>query len=278
MNRARASVPASAAKTSGTVVRRGVVGHKAFFPEILGELGWQPRGRAHGLIEPKSLYRAPEACQANRPQRTRLPAVKYLGSLAIGTTRVGGRGPSLWAQPIGPYNAAVAPPGHGPGGMSNRFAIQGEFRMVLTPSTMLPLGTKAPPFSLLNVDGRTVSLADFAGAKALLVVFMCNHCPYVKHVAPGLAELAREYQAQRRGGRRHQLQRHVGPSGRLARANGAGSRRTGATRSPICSTKRRKLPGPIAPPARPTFTCSTKTSGWSIVDKWMPAGRATACR
>ena len=68
--------------------------------------------------------------------------------------------------------------------------------MVLTPSTMLPLGTKAPAFSLLGVDGRTVSLADFAGAKALLVIFMCNHCPYVKHVAPALADLAREYQAQ----------------------------------------------------------------------------------
>ncbi len=66
--------------------------------------------------------------------------------------------------------------------------------MVLTPSTMLPLGTKASDFSLPNVDGRTVSLADFAQAPALLVVFMCNHCPYVKHVAGGLAKLAREYQ------------------------------------------------------------------------------------
>ena len=55
--------------------------------------------------------------------------------------------------------------------------------MVLTPSTMLPLGTKAPDFSLVNVDGRTVSLADFAGEPALLVIFLCNHCPYVKHVA-----------------------------------------------------------------------------------------------
>jgi peroxiredoxin len=61
---------------------------------------------------------------------------------------------------------------------------------------MLPLGTKAPDFSLPNVDGQTVSLGDFAGAKALLVVFMCNHCPYVKHVAPGLAQLARDYQAR----------------------------------------------------------------------------------
>ena len=68
--------------------------------------------------------------------------------------------------------------------------------MVLTPSTMLPLGTKAPAFALPNVDGRTVALADFATAPALLVVFMCNHCPYVKHVAAGLAQLARDYQAK----------------------------------------------------------------------------------
>ena len=68
--------------------------------------------------------------------------------------------------------------------------------MVLTPSTMLPLGTKAPAFSLPNVDGKSVSLEDFAGAKALLVVFMCNHCPYVIHVAPELAKLAAEYQGK----------------------------------------------------------------------------------
>ena len=68
--------------------------------------------------------------------------------------------------------------------------------MVLTPSTMLPLGTKAPDFSLPNIDGRTVSLADLSGAPALLVIFMCNHCPYVKHVAPELARLARDYQAK----------------------------------------------------------------------------------
>jgi peroxiredoxin len=59
---------------------------------------------------------------------------------------------------------------------------------------MLPLGTKAPDFSLPNVDGRTPSLDDFKGAKAYLIVFMCNHCPYVKHIAPELARLAREYQ------------------------------------------------------------------------------------
>lgn len=68
--------------------------------------------------------------------------------------------------------------------------------MVKTASTMLPLGTKAPDFSLKNVDGTTVSLADFSDAKALLVVFMCNHCPFVKHIADGLAQLAQQYQAR----------------------------------------------------------------------------------
>lgn len=66
--------------------------------------------------------------------------------------------------------------------------------MVRTASTMLPLGTSAPDFSLQDYDGKTVSLSDFRGRKGLLVVFMCNHCPYVKHVAPELAKLADEYQ------------------------------------------------------------------------------------
>ena len=58
---------------------------------------------------------------------------------------------------------------------------------------MLPLGTPAPEFSLPNVDGSTVSLSDFAGAKGLLVVFMCNHCPFVIHIAEQLAAFADEY-------------------------------------------------------------------------------------
>lgn len=66
--------------------------------------------------------------------------------------------------------------------------------MVQTASTMLPLGTQAPEFKLPNVDGRMVSLAGFEGAPALLVIFMCNHCPYVIHVADALARLAHEYQ------------------------------------------------------------------------------------
>lgn len=68
--------------------------------------------------------------------------------------------------------------------------------MVMTASTMLPLKTKAPQFSLVNVDGRTVSLADFEGSPTLVVVFMCNHCPFVKHLASALAQFGREYQAK----------------------------------------------------------------------------------
>jgi peroxiredoxin len=65
--------------------------------------------------------------------------------------------------------------------------------MVRTPSTMLPLGTVAPDFSLPNIDGRSVSLADVAGEKGTVVMFICNHCPFVKHVADQLATLGRDY-------------------------------------------------------------------------------------
>lgn len=66
--------------------------------------------------------------------------------------------------------------------------------MALTPSTMIPLGSQAPDFRLPDTDGRTVARDDFKNAPALLVMFVCNHCPYVKHVRQGLADLAREYQ------------------------------------------------------------------------------------
>jgi len=68
--------------------------------------------------------------------------------------------------------------------------------MVRTASTMLPLGTKAPAFSLPDTDGKTVELATLAGSKALLVIFMCNHCPYVKHVAEQLKSLSDDYMPQ----------------------------------------------------------------------------------
>ncbi len=65
--------------------------------------------------------------------------------------------------------------------------------MARTPSQMLPLGTAAPDFSLPDADGRMHSLADAAGSRAYLVMFICNHCPFVKHVADELARLGRDY-------------------------------------------------------------------------------------
>ena len=63
-------------------------------------------------------------------------------------------------------------------------------------SLMVALGTTAPRFSLPDTRGGTASLEDFAAAPALLVIFMCNHCPYVKHVQKPLAALVKEYQAK----------------------------------------------------------------------------------
>jgi len=66
--------------------------------------------------------------------------------------------------------------------------------MSATASTMLPLSTKAPDFHLPDTEGKTVSLSDFRDAGALVVVFLCNHCPFVKHVIRDLVDLAKEYQ------------------------------------------------------------------------------------
>ena len=66
--------------------------------------------------------------------------------------------------------------------------------MALTESTMLELGTTAPDFALPDVvTGKTVHRDDFRGARALLVIFICTHCPYVKHIEKGLAQLGRDY-------------------------------------------------------------------------------------
>lgn len=67
--------------------------------------------------------------------------------------------------------------------------------MSLTPSTMLELGTQAPDFDLPDVvSDKKVSLQDFESSRALLVIFMCNHCPYVKQIKEGLVELANDYE------------------------------------------------------------------------------------
>jgi peroxiredoxin len=65
---------------------------------------------------------------------------------------------------------------------------------VAVESTMLPLGTPAPPIKLPSLGGETVSLDDDPDARALLVMFICNHCPYVRHVEGALSQLISEYQ------------------------------------------------------------------------------------
>ena len=68
--------------------------------------------------------------------------------------------------------------------------------MAKTPSQMLPLGTPAPPFSLPDAHGTLHSLDDAAGSDACLVMFICNHCPFVKHVADELARLGNYCEAR----------------------------------------------------------------------------------
>ena len=66
--------------------------------------------------------------------------------------------------------------------------------MALTESTMLGLGTTAPDFALSDVvTGKIVRRNDFSGQKALLVIFICSHCPFVKHIEKSLAALAKDY-------------------------------------------------------------------------------------
>ena len=68
--------------------------------------------------------------------------------------------------------------------------------MSLTPSAMLDLGTSLPRFSLPDLDGTVRRSDEFRESPALLVVFICNHCPYVEHIRAGFVRFAREYQAK----------------------------------------------------------------------------------
>ena len=68
--------------------------------------------------------------------------------------------------------------------------------MVMTQSRMLALGTAAPDFSLPDPLGKVHNLREFADSKALVVAFICNHCPYVKHIVGGLAQFAHDFQSR----------------------------------------------------------------------------------
>jgi len=66
--------------------------------------------------------------------------------------------------------------------------------MTLTASTMLALGVEAPDFHLPDIHGRNWSLSDVEGSKGLLIMFICNHCPFVRHIQNVLAQVCVEYQ------------------------------------------------------------------------------------
>lgn len=68
--------------------------------------------------------------------------------------------------------------------------------MALTQSTMIDLGSPAPDFLLPSTEGGNISLKDFTNDRALVVLFICNHCPYVIHIAPALSALAKEYMSK----------------------------------------------------------------------------------
>lgn len=68
--------------------------------------------------------------------------------------------------------------------------------MALTPSNMLPIGTRAPDFSLTSTEGLTIDLDSQRGEKGTAVLFICNHCPYVIHIADVLARTAQQYMAK----------------------------------------------------------------------------------
>ncbi len=127
--------------------------------------------------------------------------------------------------------------------------------MVKTASTMLPLGTQAPNFRLPGIDGREVSLSDFAGAPALLVIFMCNHCPFVKHVAPELVRLFDDYSNKgvaMVGISSNDVQAY--PQDNLENMQKEAALQGISLRT--CSTNRKRLPRPTKPHVHRTSTFS----------------------
>jgi len=146
--------------------------------------------------------------------------------------------------------------------------------MALTPSTMLPLGTTAPDFRLPDTNGKTAALADFKDNAALLVIFMCNHCPYVKYIRGGLAQLARDYLP--RGAAIVRINSNDAanypedsPAKMKEEVKSAGYL------FPYLYDETRPPPRPIAPPAPRTFISSTKTGSLSIAASLTTAVPAT---
>ena len=150
--------------------------------------------------------------------------------------------------------------------------------MAKTESTMLALGTLAPDFALPDViSGTTIRRDDFRGMKALLVIFICPHCPYVKHIEKSLGDLSADYEDKplaivaisSNDAKTHPAD---GPDGlrQQAHDNDFDFR--------IYMTSRSMWRTRIRPHARPILICSTRISNSSIAGNTMTAAPATAFR
>jgi hypothetical protein len=150
--------------------------------------------------------------------------------------------------------------------------------MALTESTMLELGTIAPDFALTDVvSGKAVRRDDFRGTKALLVMFICTHCPYVKHVEKGLAALGNDYARQPVGHSGHQFKRCFNASRRCSRGAQAAGRELWLSTSLTSTTKRRPWRMRTRRHALRTSFFSIELSSWCTAGSSMEAGQATAC-
>ncbi len=144
-------------------------------------------------------------------------------------------------------------------------------------STMLALGTPAPAFTLAEpLTGSEVSSADFS-QPALLVMFICNHCPYVQHVRSGLVQLRADYSTADLGMVAISAN---DPGSHPGDAPSGSPRRPGprATASRTCSTRRRRPPRPTPPPALPTSSSSAPTAAWPTAAASTAAAPAATSR
>ena len=149
--------------------------------------------------------------------------------------------------------------------------------MAQTASTMLlPLGATAPSFDLADPSGRRFSLESLDGSPALLVAFICSHCPFVRHVRAGFASLVAEY--QKRGvavvaiaSNDAKAYPEDGPEGMAAEAKEVGYS------FPYLFDETQEVAKAYGAACTPDFFLFDRERRLSTAGRWTAAGRATAC-
>jgi len=124
--------------------------------------------------------------------------------------------------------------------------------MARTPSNMLPLGTQAPNFKLKDtVSQQEMSLQKLKGLKGTVIMFICNHCPFVKHVNVQISQLARDYKSK-------------GINCIAISSNDVENYPEDAPHL----MKPKRLPEPLMRPVHPIFMCLMTLLNWFIADNW----------